>query len=429
MRLAGFAVRYGALPDLPFNATGCTVSNPHVAIVCVTGPGTGRGHAWQVRVAGQWSPPHTQDFGRGLAGTAYSPPLISSFDVGADLGGGLDVQSFATRGHQAVVIRGKNFGPDLASLASVSYVDVRQPGSPVYAVNVSACDMQVPHEVLLCRTLPGAGSQLAWQMVVADQLSTNPTTGCVHTGAQCRPPGSLSPCVYKDAVFPYEAPNTSKPLTGHCLGSFPPLCTDSHSSLPPLPPPPPHTHAHFFAPNRQPACVAASLRCPWCPPCVRVRSYAPPYVSAVVPVLPSVNVSALSTDGGQQLLLIGDNFGPPATPDAGYGFLQSVTYGVTGTEYRPLAFSTLNHTHVLITTAPGVGQRLVVVVTVGGQSSLPSAVGLGFAQPAITALLPVRGDTKAAVPVLCTVVGTNFGLLDPTAGVFVRARMLVRGGV
>jgi hypothetical protein len=48
LRVAGFGARYGSVPTLVFNGSSCYVANPHVTIVCVTSPGTGRGHSWQV---------------------------------------------------------------------------------------------------------------------------------------------------------------------------------------------------------------------------------------------------------------------------------------------------------------------------------------------------------------------------------------------
>ena len=84
-----------------------------------------------------------------------------------------------TQGNEWVQILGKNFGPSVDTLTSVSYVDTVQVGSPWYFVDVRTCNMTVPHEVLQCVTVPGAGSQLSWTIVVAGQVSTNPTTGWV----------------------------------------------------------------------------------------------------------------------------------------------------------------------------------------------------------------------------------------------------------
>jgi hypothetical protein len=102
-------------------------------------------------------------------------------------------------------------------------------------------------------------------------------------------------------------------------------------------------------------------------------------------------------------------------------FLQAVTYGVTGSEYKPLHFATLNHTAVLVTTAPSIGRRLVFLVSVVGQTSPPSEVSVSFAPPTVLLLTPSRGDTSASSPMACTIVGKNFGLLDPTAVVVVRS--------
>ena len=101
--------------------------------------------------------------------------------------------------------------------------------------------------------------------------------------------------------------------------------------------------------------------------------YAPPRILSIVPVLSSTNLSALSTNGGQDLLLVGSSFGPQPMFVEGlnesFVFLEHVTYGITGNEYTPVSFRTINHTHIVLTTSPSIGRNLVFVVTVAGQSS------------------------------------------------------------
>jgi hypothetical protein len=103
-------------------------------------------------------------------------------------------------------------------------------------------------------------------------------------------------------------------------------------------------------------------------------AYEPPRILAVVAADPTVtNTSALSANGGQELLLLGLNFGPGNASVEGFNesfvLLQEVSYGASGSEYTPIVFRTLNHTAISLVTAPCVGRNLVFVVTVAGQTS------------------------------------------------------------
>jgi hypothetical protein len=173
MRLGGLGATYanGSLV-----ATGCEVSVEHVAITCVTAPGTGKGHAWAVRVGYQTSTPFLPSFSGGVTGTQYAPPVVTGFAVVDDPGA--SVTALATEGGQWVAITGRNFGPSVRTLTSVTYHTSLDSASPstVFAVDVQGCYMAVPHEEVVCRTAPGAGAGLQWLLVVGGQESTNPTT-------------------------------------------------------------------------------------------------------------------------------------------------------------------------------------------------------------------------------------------------------------
>jgi hypothetical protein len=158
LRLAGFGARYS---DGVLVATSCSVSVPHSVITCVTAPGVGRDHAWQVSVAGVWSNVHLQDFGKGVYGTRYAAPMVSFFEFSTDPGRG--VRDFVTQGHERVAVHGRNFGPVMmgasGGITSLSYRN-RADGSPVFAVKVSECVMTMPHEVIVCETVRRVGALL-----------------------------------------------------------------------------------------------------------------------------------------------------------------------------------------------------------------------------------------------------------------------------
>ena len=97
LRVAGFVVRYanGSLV-----ATRCSVTVPHVAVTCLTAPGTGTSHGWQLSIASQWSNVHFEGFGVGAHGTSYAPPTISYFEYQAAPYRG--VKDFLTQGAEQV---------------------------------------------------------------------------------------------------------------------------------------------------------------------------------------------------------------------------------------------------------------------------------------------------------------------------------------
>ena len=75
------AVTYGP-SGVEFTATGCFVSSDHVAITCVTVPGTGRKLKWAVNVGGQLSTLST-------ATSSYASPNITSVAPSIGLSNGV----------------------------------------------------------------------------------------------------------------------------------------------------------------------------------------------------------------------------------------------------------------------------------------------------------------------------------------------------
>lgn len=177
-----------------FRAAGCVVvSEPPSAsqILCQTAPGTGRNHSWTVAIATQTTAPFA-------AATYYAAPIIASFS-GA---GSFDAD---TDGNQVVTISGSNFGPGGsqytygdAGVFEVKYtvkLDDFAPVNgelvPVFDFVPTSCTIQ-SHESIQCTTNDGAGDRLAWNIVIDEQVSTEPVTDygppkvsqiIVHTGA------------------------------------------------------------------------------------------------------------------------------------------------------------------------------------------------------------------------------------------------------
>jgi hypothetical protein len=151
-----------------FVAEKCVVEVDFRSIRCSTAQGSGRGHWWNVAVDGVWAPVF-------MANSSYASPVVSSYaGVGTVFGdpscdGSVDCG--ATSGSQVVRISGDNFGA--AALGNVLTVTYGVNGTDLEAAD---CFISVDHEEVTCLTVPGAGSDLKWTLVVDGLVSAAPTT-------------------------------------------------------------------------------------------------------------------------------------------------------------------------------------------------------------------------------------------------------------
>jgi hypothetical protein len=130
-----------------------------------------------------------------------------------------------------------------------------------------------------------------------------------------------------------------------------------------------------------------------------------PTTSYGVPVLTSLSGSgavASSTHGYGIVTIAGDYFSDQS-------HLQSVKYGPTGVEFLARDCRlTINHTQIECYTVAGEGTNQMWVVTVAGQSNLPSsAFTTDFEGPSSLSLDPDIGPTNGGTTVYLT--GHNFG--------------------
>lgn len=126
----------------------------HSEITCNTAPAAGRRYKWVVTIDGQLSREQTM---------SYEPPFIFSVTKS----GG---QLLRTDGGEKLRISGKNLGPDVSFLDSLTY----GPFSNTYAVNETGCvllESTQSSELLECTTAPGIGTMHSWQVVVEGQAS------------------------------------------------------------------------------------------------------------------------------------------------------------------------------------------------------------------------------------------------------------------
>ena len=140
---ASLKTLYGAWSDMSYIAHCCAVINDR-SIQCKTAQGTGKDHAWKVRVGNQMSNIFA-------ANTSYGNPVIREYrQVIAP------VDALNTFGNEQVDIFGANFGFLLSDIDSITY------GSTGfdYKVNVSDCVFITNHVLLRCRTQQALGQAI-----------------------------------------------------------------------------------------------------------------------------------------------------------------------------------------------------------------------------------------------------------------------------
>ena len=176
-------VNYGPSSDpARYTAASCEVVSRDSSIRCVTVPGTGTNHTWQLTIevcesSGQRC--SQQSTRLVAAGTGYGAPVIGAV---TDEG-----QYSPTEGNVLVKIRGVNFGPDASRIETVQFVmeDRSFENDPLITnivertrtYQVTDCTMapEMAHKEIECTMPAGAGRSLRWSMVVDGQWSVTPS--------------------------------------------------------------------------------------------------------------------------------------------------------------------------------------------------------------------------------------------------------------
>ena len=113
-------------------------------------------------------------------------------------------------------------------------------------------------------------------------------------------------------------------------------------------------------------------------------SYGAPTITGIAaketPGGTSIAVNALSSRGGQEIVLTGTNFGPPSKSAT---YLKSVTYGATGTEYVCSNPIVVTHNNITCVTDSGSGNNLIFIVNILSQDGA-STVTASYAPPTAT---------------------------------------------
>src|SRR5207253_1352185 len=128
------------------------------------------------------------------------------------------------------------------------------------------------------------------------------------------------------------------------------------------------------------------------------------YVQPVATVI--TGASAMATAGSAGLTVSGTNFGPTSTASPSI----VVTYGPTsGSEFTASSCTvTALDTTIHCTSAPGVGNNLKWIVTLGGQAGNTLTTTTSYAAPAVTTITGAS-SLATAVGAPLTITGTSFG--------------------
>jgi hypothetical protein len=146
----------GSIASLNRIPRSCVVVIAHTLLRCSAGEGSGAGLVWAVNAGGQYS-----NVLRNVS-TSYSPPSIQQYS-----GAGVTAD---TTGNQGVNISGVNFGPAGTPINLITYGAT---GSEFTAKN---CRLIVPHILISCDTVVGAGTSMSWVAYIDGQRSVSPTT-------------------------------------------------------------------------------------------------------------------------------------------------------------------------------------------------------------------------------------------------------------
>jgi hypothetical protein len=124
------------------------------------------------------------------------------------------------------------------------------------------------------------------------------------------------------------------------------------------------------------------------------------------PVITSVSTKApMSTAGGEEITILGNNFGPTGTTPI-------MTYEWNGKTYISPSCASVSSTKIVCISMPGIGSNMKVKLDVGGQT-VEVASTLSYAPPTIfsfSGVGAVNAQTSGSEDVIIT--GTNFGPFD-----------------
>jgi hypothetical protein len=356
-----------------------------------------------VTVGGQSSAP--------AGSTGYLPPSVLRVS-------GAGTVDAATAGGQQLVIDGDQFGP--AGTGAAGEVTVTYGGPGAGRFTAAGCVVRVDHTQIWCVTAPGTGRGHSLLVFVGGRASAVFAAGIAYSaptvawyrgaGAHLADTAGGQGVVIEGRSFG-RVDAAPSPLEWVVYGEKP----AGEATMPNVTFP--GVGCAVSKDDSEITCATApgaGKNLVWIVSIdgqlsrVATTDYAPPEIRA----LSGPGAAGGSTDGGQEVVVAGANFGGPAATPGAAPFLSSVRYGPSGVEYAA-ACTPLSHAALRCTTAPGVGAGLRWTATVAAQTSAPSAATTDYAPPELLEISPNQTLTGGGGDMMLR--GRNFGLLDGTA--------------
>jgi hypothetical protein len=403
---------------------------PHTAMNCFLPPGVSANFSWTVDVCGQRSAASVQK-------TSFAPPVITEIS-------GVGARDANTDGGQVFVLRGSNFGdatlnllpgamiaggavPANAAIRSVRYGDIP---TLEYDPTVN-CTIDRP-EIIICRTTEGSGRNYSVSINIGGQTATLGRHNSIFSISYAAPvissfegPGARDANTQGNMevrINGYNFGNNIAKVSAKYIDAVQ-IPSDFTGVLPGIdgqltyPLSPTSCRLDSQNPHRVMYCTlvpgggsAISWRVT-----VSGQESTAPTTSYAVPEITGVALENgrqyASSEGGEVVVLTGRNFGLQS-------LIQQVRYGPTGSEYHCTNFTYIGHTVLKAVLVPGIGSGLVFTVMVADQLSQPSLGSISYAPPEIVSIVPNTFLTSE-FGAIATIVGRNFGLLDPNVEVMV----------
>ena len=381
--------------NITYEAINCELTVPHQKALCEAAPGAGKGHYWFASIAGVRG-------GSSSNSTSYKEPVIFGISgPGATQGN--------TIGGQNVYVSGDFFGPSGFNLSiEVSYgqyPNAWKKTGKYYPPYIAVCAVTVNHVEMTCKTDQGTGANHSWLVSVARQT---PLLGYFHAGTSYGPPIIYE--IVNENNFPLlqartqgrrrfliKGNNFGPPSRGHhatvsySRDSIEYTATGCNISKP-------HVEIQCRTVPGAGTSYALTLYIDEQKSVVASTSYGLPEITNIYGA-----ASNGIEDGNETVFLEGKNFGPSTN------FIDAVTYGETGKEYKAECIN-LGHSLLTCKTAAGVGQNLLWSVMIMGQSNIVSNTTSSYALPNILHSVPTVLGTQG--PFIVELHGSNFGLLD-----------------
>ena len=408
--LSRLSVLYGT-----FIASSCTVVESHTRIRCITVPGCGKNLQWTVTVGPSDGFPVHASNSVGILSTtlvSYSAPTLSSVS-------GDNVYTASTSGDDFVLLRGTGFGivagcnsecrttgvcgQDVG--VSASYLPVTSISATKYAAR---CCEVLSDTSMQCLMAPGAGRDLQWNIDVCGQESTP-----LDTITAYGPPvigsygaaGSGALQTEGGEIITLNGINFGPAGAGHIQGvSFGSGNGTEHILD--------STACSVTVSHQQITCTTTKgggKNHKWSVDIAGQKSTVPTtsYLRPTIDTIVGEGATDASMDGGEEIILNGENFGPLPSFGEGIIFLDSVHYGTRADPYLYLAKECeviTSSIKIRCKTVPGSGRDLRWTVTVAGQPSPLSTAATSYGDPTILSMSPTEGTTAGFV---VTMTGIN----------------------